>query len=149
MLEVMMALVVLSVGILSTFSAIGSAQQANTLTQTRHRVMGEIEKVVEKIQAAAVIYSSSSSQVTDPLTQGFVPVTSTSTTQPSSYDLVNGSIKQLTPVPGETYMLTVRRKTGLNPAPPAGVIPLVITVRWRQDNSNLSTTYDYYYAPRP
>lgn len=137
MIEVMVAMTVITIGLMAVFGAMGNAQQANEFTRTRNRVMGEMEKVTERIQAAAAIYSATSQTP-------FV------TANYSSFDvgIGAGSSNQLQPWPGSTQLVTVRPKAGVT-GQPAGVIPMVITVNWRQDNNNLSTSYDYYYAPRP
>lgn len=137
MIEVMVAMTVMTVGLMAVFGAMGNAQQANEFTRTRNRVMGEIQKVAERIQASAAIYTTTAQ--TPFVTQNY-----------SSFDVGvgSGSSNMLQPWPGATQLITVRPKTTVTNAP-SQLMPLVITLQWRQGENNLSTTCDYYYVPRP
>lgn len=134
MVEVMMAMVVLTVALMAVFGAIGSTQKANEMSRTRNLVMGEFEKAIEGIQASAAIYSTSAS-------------TPYVTSSASSFDVASGSVKGLAATTNSTSLVTVRPKTTLST--PTGLIPLTVTVNYYLNGNNLSETRDYYYAPRP
>lgn len=135
LIEVMVAMTVITIGLMAVFGAVGNSQHANEFSRTRNRVMGEIEKAAERIQAAAAIYGTSTQ----------IPFVAP---ESSSFDVASNPTNALASWPGAAQLLTVRRKATVTGAP-VQVIPLVITVRWRQDNINLSTSCDYFYAPRP
>ena len=142
MVEVMISLMVITIGLMSVFGAIGSAGQANTSTQTRNQMIATVDKIAERLQAASMVYPTMQTNLPTNTQYVYADGSSLDINATSTEPIPPG----LTRWNASTPLITVRTKTTVSSV--ANLVPVVITARWMDGSIKQTSTYEYYYVLR-